>query len=69
MFHGSPDDCQLLSCIASRGCAKCTARGLPNPLGHGQTLSSCELANLAEFPLIQQNLQTLTHSVSMIHSR
>ena len=35
---------------------------LPHPFGHGHPVPAGELANLGELPLVQQDLEALTHT-------
>lgn len=66
MADRSPDRLQLLRGVTS---GRASARGpqsLPHPLGHGQPLPSRNTLDIPELGIVQQDLKSLTHAMSMI---
>jgi hypothetical protein len=66
--NGSPDDLQLFSRVTQGFATPCRAESLADPLGNRHALETGEALNLTQFPVIQEDLQTLTHRNSLIDS-
>ena len=68
MLCGRSDDLEFLARITSRRAASRGAERLADPFRYGHSLSASETLNLAQLGLLEKDLKSLTHIMSLFDS-
>lgn len=68
VLNRGSDHCEFLLGIATRLTPPRLSQGLPDPLGRRQVVSPCDALDLVELLFLENDLKSLTHTMSMIDS-